>query len=235
VKSILSAAAIAAATLSLTLTISVPARAENYTYCADVEQVRVIKDDGNHPNAYDDGYREGTQSAQNGDEYEPRSVGGEFARGFEEGYYGRPYAGQQNVVPTRQERYTNHQCRTYHYSTDENFNHVASRIVGEINRDFCYSVEKVRVIKDDGNHPNAYDDGYREGTRSAQNGDEYEPRSAGGEFARGFEDGYYGRPSAGQQNVVPNRSETYSEQRCPTTFGVREELRRDWNNRHNSH
>ena len=48
------------------------------------------------------------------------------------------------------------------------------------------------------NHPGAYADGYGEGHRNAGKGDKYEARSAGGEFSRGYEDGYFGRANTGQ-------------------------------------
>ncbi|MDF5730230.1 MAG: hypothetical protein PUP92_19975 [Rhizonema sp. PD38] len=54
-------------------------------------------------------------------------------------------------------------------------------------------------------HPQAYADGYTQGQRSAVDGDKYERRTAGGEFARGFSDGYYGKEFAGQKIVVPDR------------------------------
>ena len=53
-----------------------------------------VRDAANHPNAYADGYQEGVQSRANGDTYERRTAGGEFARGFKDGYYGKPYTGQ---------------------------------------------------------------------------------------------------------------------------------------------
>jgi hypothetical protein len=52
----------------------------------------------NHPRAYTDGYRQGQQSFRDGETYKPRTAGGEFARGFEDGYFNRPYTGQKVVV-----------------------------------------------------------------------------------------------------------------------------------------
>ena len=51
-----------------------------------------------HPHAYADGYRQGEQSARDGKAYKPRTAGGEFAQGFEDGYFNRPYTGQKVVV-----------------------------------------------------------------------------------------------------------------------------------------
>jgi hypothetical protein len=47
--------------------------------------------------------------------------------------------------------------------------------------------------EDSANHVNAYNDGYRQGVESARKGEQYQPRTAGGNFARGFKDGYEGR------------------------------------------
>lgn len=80
----------------------------------------------------------------------------------------------------------------------------------------CRPTQKVRVVQDAADHPGAYRDGYREGEESASEGEAYEPRTAGGEFARGFEDGYYGRPFTGQQHEVSDRMETYTTQECDT-------------------
>jgi hypothetical protein len=93
-----------------------PASAGNkdkVTVCHPTQQVRVVKDAADHPAAYRDGYREGEQSARKGDAYKPRTVGGEFSRGFEDGYYGRPFTGQRYEVADRLETYTTQQCDTY--------------------------------------------------------------------------------------------------------------------------
>jgi glucan-binding YG repeat protein len=65
----------------------------------------------------------------------------------------------------------------------------------------CYEQKEFsykEVKHDNANHPNAYADGYREGKVNAQKGEKYAPRSGGGEFSRGFDDGYYGKNSTGQ-------------------------------------
>lgn len=96
------------------------ARADRYkpktkrtTVCRPVQQVRVIKDAADHPAAYRDGYREGQRSVRKNEAYKPRSVGGEFARGFDDGYYDHPFDGQQYAVDDRVEAYTTNQCETY--------------------------------------------------------------------------------------------------------------------------
>lgn len=58
----------------------------------------VEKDAAYHPNAYKDGYREGEQSLKEKKPYKPRTAGGEFGRGFEDGYYGRKFTGQRQEV-----------------------------------------------------------------------------------------------------------------------------------------
>lgn len=119
----------------------------------------------------------------------------------------------------------------------------AMAIAGQIQ--YCYPIQKTRTLQDPGSHPQAYDNGYREGAATARAKKPYEPRSAGGEFARGFEDGYYGRPYAGQQNTVPDRTDTYSTKQCRTYYyndtdpasqsikrvldNFQDDFRRDWN------
>jgi hypothetical protein len=65
----------------------------------------------------------------------------------------------------------------------------------------CYEQKELahtQVSRDNANHPSAYNDGYREGRTNAQRGEKYVPRTGGGEFSRGFDDGYYGKKSTGQ-------------------------------------
>lgn len=88
------------------------AETRKVTICRPTQQVRVVQDAADHPSAYRDGYREGQQSASKGEPYEPRTAGGEFARGFEDGYYARPFTGQQYEVQDRTETYTTQQCDT---------------------------------------------------------------------------------------------------------------------------
>ena len=79
---------------------------------------------------------------------------------------------------------------------------------------YCYPVSGLLIKEDPAYHPQAYSDGYRQGKKSAQNGEKYKPRTAGGEFAQGFEDGYYGRKFAGQEHIVPDRYRPYITSNC---------------------
>jgi hypothetical protein len=85
--------------------------AGQYQYCYPVTQYRTVRDPAYHPQAYEDGYREGANVARKSEKYEPRTVGGEFARGFDDGYEGRPLTGQRNTIADRQESYETSQCR----------------------------------------------------------------------------------------------------------------------------
>ena len=84
--------------------------------------------------------------------------------------------------------------------------------------DDCYLVSQPLVIRNSASHPGAYADGYNEGQDTARQGDAYKPRTAGGEFARGFEDGYYNRPFTGQNYEVKDRVEYYTSSQCDATF-----------------
>ncbi len=90
-----------------------PANADTYNVCYPVTQRQILEDDADHPGAYRDGYREGRESARQGEAYRPRSAGGEFDRGFADGYYGRRFSGQQYAVPNQVNYYTTQQCNTY--------------------------------------------------------------------------------------------------------------------------
>lgn len=78
----------------------------------------------------------------------------------------------------------------------------------------CYPVTRWLVDEDPAYHPQAYSDGYRQGRESAKKGNKYEPRTAGGEFARGFDDGYYEREFAGQKHIVSNTVKPYTTTEC---------------------
>ncbi|MBD2775446.1 hypothetical protein [Iningainema tapete] len=78
----------------------------------------------------------------------------------------------------------------------------------------CFPVTQWYLKEDPGYHPQAYSDGYRQGRESAKDGDKYKPRTAGGEFARGFDDGYYGRKFAGQRQIVANTYVPYTSSDC---------------------
>ncbi len=95
----------AAALLSLAVsTFSIPqaAKADTVVYCNSGGN-EASRSPADHPHAYADGYQEGEQSFRKGQAYKPRTAGGEFARGFEDGYFNRPYTGQEVTVPNRQE------------------------------------------------------------------------------------------------------------------------------------
>ncbi|WP_193195641.1 hypothetical protein [Nostoc sp. MG11] len=79
---------------------------------------------------------------------------------------------------------------------------------------YCYPITEWLVDEDPAYHPQAYADGYRQGKNSVKKGQAYKPRTAGGEFSRGFDDGYYGREFAGQKQIVPNIIKPYSTTQC---------------------
>ncbi|NMG05499.1 hypothetical protein [Brasilonema sp. UFV-L1] len=79
---------------------------------------------------------------------------------------------------------------------------------------YCYPVTHWLIDEDPAYHPQAYADGYRQGQESARRGNKYKPRTAGGEFSRGFNDGYSGREFAGQKQVVPNEYKPYTTSEC---------------------
>ncbi len=79
---------------------------------------------------------------------------------------------------------------------------------------YCYPVTRWSVDQDPGYHPRAYSDGYRQGRSSAKNQETYKPRTAGGEFSRGFEDGYYGKEFMGQQHIVANQYLPFTTNQC---------------------
>ncbi|ARV57793.1 hypothetical protein BZZ01_03340 [Nostocales cyanobacterium HT-58-2] len=84
-----------------------------FRYCYPVTNWSVDEDPAYHPQAYADGYRQGQQSAKNGDKYKPRTAGGEFSRGFDDGYYGRAFSGQKQTVPNEYKPYTTSECSWY--------------------------------------------------------------------------------------------------------------------------
>ncbi len=91
------------------------------TVCNPVTATNIVRNAAAHPVAYEDGFGEGRQSASRGEAYRPRSVGGEFARGFEDGYFGRRFSGQEYAVRDRVESYTTQQCNTV-YTNSPNVN-----------------------------------------------------------------------------------------------------------------
>ncbi len=79
---------------------------------------------------------------------------------------------------------------------------------------YCYPTTRWFIDQDPGYHPRAYSDGYRQGSESAKNRETYKPRTAGGEFSRGFEDGYYGKEFSGQKQIVANAYQPYTTNQC---------------------
>lgn len=96
-KRIVLGALLTIATTPVFLLLNQPAQAQRVNYC-DSSQTNNA---GNHQNAYADGYREGQQSARDRQTYRPRTAGGDFDRGFYDGYYNRPY---------RDGRYISREC-----------------------------------------------------------------------------------------------------------------------------
>ncbi|MGB3208325.1 MAG: hypothetical protein WBB28_25350 [Crinalium sp.] len=95
-KRIVLGAILTIATTPVFLLLNQPVQAQ-INYC-DSSQTNNA---GNHQNAYADGYREGQQSARDRQTYRPRTAGGNFDRGFYDGYYNRPY---------RDGRYLSREC-----------------------------------------------------------------------------------------------------------------------------
>jgi hypothetical protein len=93
VKKIVSIALLSLATLSTPVLFSQAARADQEVYCHPVTDKQASRNSSSHPHAYADGYQAGEQSFRDGVGYKPRTEGGEFARGFEDGYFNRPYSG----------------------------------------------------------------------------------------------------------------------------------------------
>lgn len=83
------------------------------TYCYPYTQWLVREDPADHPHAYSDGYRQGRETAQKNEKYKPRTAGGEFSRGFRDGYYGRTFTGQRVIVADRYQPYTTSGCGWY--------------------------------------------------------------------------------------------------------------------------
>ncbi len=90
----------------------VASASEVVTVCQPVTSTNIVRDAAAHAGAYQDGFGEGRLSASRGEIYKPRSVGGEFARGFEDGYLGRRFTGQEYAVRDQVQSYTTQQCQT---------------------------------------------------------------------------------------------------------------------------
>lgn len=118
VKKIVVAAIFSLIAASTSLLFPQAAKADRVVYCHPVTDNRVLKESAaDHPYAYANGFREGEQSARNREVYKPRTAGGEFARGFQDGYLNLPYAGQENVVPRTIVQHTTTVCNEDGYYT----------------------------------------------------------------------------------------------------------------------
>jgi hypothetical protein len=90
-------------------------RRRNYPirYCQPVTQWLLDQDPSYHPRAYSDGYRQGRESSKKGNAYKPRTAGGEFGRGFDDGYYGREFSGQKHIIANAYQPFTTSECNYY--------------------------------------------------------------------------------------------------------------------------
>ena len=122
-KQLVAATLLTCATVPASLLFTQSAYADTVTNCYPVTQTEVIQNPADHPSAYADGYSEGRQSARKGEAYRPRTVGGEFGRGFEDGYWGHEFTGQEYAVPNRVREYTTQHCNTYTTSSDDDHDH----------------------------------------------------------------------------------------------------------------
>jgi hypothetical protein len=157
--------------------------------CVQTSERQTVRDPLNYPGAYESGYQQGTAARGKGTSMQPPKNEGEVARGYIDGYQFKPYSGQVTTVPT--ENRVTCGCRT----------RILKDIVfrEEIEATCKPDLQEIFVAKSDAYHANAYSDGYQEGTASKAKSETYQARSAGGEFARGFEDGYFGRRNTGQR------------------------------------
>ncbi|MGL5035881.1 MAG: hypothetical protein ACRC6M_19005 [Microcystaceae cyanobacterium] len=110
--------------------------AAQFNYCYPIQQMRTISDPGYHPNAYDDGYREGIAEARDNKPFAVRTAGGEFAKGYEDGYNGRSYVGQQKTLPDRRESYQSQKCRNYFYNEKDPIEQTLRRVLDNFQEDF---------------------------------------------------------------------------------------------------
>lgn len=64
-----------------------------------------------------------------------KQVGGEFARGFDDGYYGRTVTEQKYTVQDSQESYTGQACRTYYYNEKDSIDQILRNVTRDLERD----------------------------------------------------------------------------------------------------
>lgn len=158
--------------------------------CISTTERETVRDATNYPGAYESGYQQGNSERINNSAFQPPTNVGELARGYNDGYNLKPYVGQITTVPTE--------------------NRVTCGCSTRILKDIIFTEEieatcraerqeSTAIWQSDGYNATAYVDGYREGVESKAKRETYQRRSAGGEFARGFEDGYFGRKSTGQR------------------------------------
>jgi hypothetical protein len=163
--------------------------------CIATTEKQTVRDATNYPGAYESGYQQGNSDRLKNSGFQPPTNVGELARGYNNGYQLQPYIGQTTTVPT--ENRVTCGCRT----------RILKDIVfTEEVEATCRSErqESTAIWQNDGYNATAYVDGYREGLESKSKRETYQIRSAGGEFARGFEDGFFGRKSTGQRyTAVP--------------------------------
>jgi hypothetical protein len=100
-KKVLVAALLTLASVSPSLSPQA-AKADTVIYCNSGADNGVSRNATDHPRAYTDGYQAGEQSFRNGQAYKPQDAEGEFARGFEDGYFNRPYTGQEVIASNGQ-------------------------------------------------------------------------------------------------------------------------------------
>jgi hypothetical protein len=158
--------------------------------CIEVERQRnTVRDPLNYPGAYEQGFQQGTAARTRGASFQPPTAVGEVARGYTDAYRLKPYAGQATTVPTTNDVKCG--CR---------LQILKDIIFRSAIEPMCKSTrDEILSGRSDAYHPQAYDDGYREGINSKAKKETYQPRTAGGEFARGVEDGYFGRANTGQR------------------------------------
>jgi hypothetical protein len=161
--------------------------------CVVSSKRSTIRDAVNYPGAYEEGYIQGANARTSAASFQSPTRNGELARGYAAGYERKAYAGQLTIVPTVND--VSCGCRT------RILKDVLFRSALEVS---CSSErsEFESTEQSDAYHPQAYNDGYREGMASKAKRETYQARSAGGEFARGFEDGYFGRANSGQRYTV---------------------------------
>lgn len=157
--------------------------------CVMMTARRTVRDALYYPGAYESGYQQGIEARAKGSSMQPPSDGGEVARGYVDGYQLNPYAVQVTTVPT--ENRVACGCRT----------RILKDVVFREDMEATCKPERqeLYVAKSAAYHAEAYSDGYREGSASKAKSETYRARTAGGEFARGFEDGYFGRRNTGQR------------------------------------